>query len=183
MVMNRTGGTMPAQLLDQHRKWRDDLIVQLRLKDVPGDRIGDILLEVESHIRETGETPEEAFGPAKAYAETYVRANPPRREQASSIPQLILIGASSFAGTYLLSDGALSLGRGVDAILGLSAWVTLLIGLALLVITLARLPVDLIRHPVTGASLFREFRHAKSITMAIILVIGVVLYLIGRLLA
>lgn len=174
---------MPAQLLDQHRKWRDDLIVQLRLKDVPGDRIGDILLEVESHIRETGETPEEAFGSAKAYAETYVRANPPRRTHASSIPQLILIGASSFAGMFLLSDGALSLGRGVDTILGLSAWVALLIGLALLVITLARLPVDLIRHPVTGAPLFGEFRHAKSISMAVILAIGVVFYLIGRLLA
>lgn len=174
---------MPAQLLDQHRKWREDLILQLRMKDVPGDRIGDILLEVESHIRETGESPEEAFGPAKAYATTYVQTNPARRTKASSMPELILIGICSFAGMALFSSGAIGIGEGSRAIFEINAWVALLIGIALIAITLIRLPIDLIRHPESGASLFGELRYAKPITMAVILAVGVVFYLIGRLLA
>lgn len=50
------------------KTWRDDLIVELRLLDVPGDRIGDALMTVETHLAESGETAGEAFGDARAYA-------------------------------------------------------------------------------------------------------------------
>ena len=48
-----------------HRRWCDDFILELRLRDVPGARIGDHLVEVESRCIETGTDPEEAFGEAR----------------------------------------------------------------------------------------------------------------------
>lgn len=50
------------------KTWRDDLIIELRLLDVPGDDIGDALMTVETHVAESGETAQEAFGDARAYA-------------------------------------------------------------------------------------------------------------------
>ncbi|MGY1837325.1 hypothetical protein ACI79P_19730 [Blastococcus sp. SYSU DS0510] len=35
--------------------WCDDLLLRLRLRDVPGTRIGEVLAEVQSHVAETGE--------------------------------------------------------------------------------------------------------------------------------
>lgn len=48
--------------------YRQALMLALRLRDVPGDRIGEILAEVESHVSDTGENPTEAFGPPREYA-------------------------------------------------------------------------------------------------------------------
>lgn len=50
------------------KQWIEDFVVELRLLDIPGDRIGDALATVEEHLVDTGEGVEEAFGPAKAYA-------------------------------------------------------------------------------------------------------------------
>lgn len=54
--------------------WRDDFIVELRLLDVPGERIGDALMTVESHVVESGEPPSEAFGEPRAYAREIAEA-------------------------------------------------------------------------------------------------------------
>lgn len=51
-------------------KYTHDLMVALRCNNVPGDRIGDVLAEVESHLAATGEDPREAFGDPTEYAET-----------------------------------------------------------------------------------------------------------------
>lgn len=45
------------------------LVLALRTRDVPGERIGEVIAEVEAHVAESGETPAEAFGPAEEYAE------------------------------------------------------------------------------------------------------------------
>ena len=46
----------------------DELIGQLRLLEVPGDRIGQIMAETESHLAESGEDPVQAFGDPHDYA-------------------------------------------------------------------------------------------------------------------
>ena len=51
-----------------HRKWCDDFVVELRLRDVSGPVIGERLGEVERHCAEAGETPSEAFGDPTDYA-------------------------------------------------------------------------------------------------------------------
>ncbi len=53
-----------------HKKWTDDFVIELRLADVPGSRIGDELATVQAHCEETGESPEKAFGSAKEYAQS-----------------------------------------------------------------------------------------------------------------
>lgn len=50
------------------KTWRDAFIIELRLIGVPADRIGDALVTVESHVHESGESAEEAFGDPTAYA-------------------------------------------------------------------------------------------------------------------
>ena len=51
------------------RAWAEELVLELRLADVPGARIGDILATVDAHVRDSGESAEEAFGDARGYAE------------------------------------------------------------------------------------------------------------------
>lgn len=77
--MNITGrhgsshsGSASAQVWDRpfyqdHQKWCDDFVVELRLMGASGDVIGDRLAEVETHCAESGELPQEAFGDAAAY--------------------------------------------------------------------------------------------------------------------
>jgi hypothetical protein len=48
--------------------YRRELVQALRLHDVPPERIGEIVAEVESHVADTGEDPREAFGPARDHA-------------------------------------------------------------------------------------------------------------------
>lgn len=50
------------------RGWASDFILEQRLLGVPGPRIGDALVTVESHLVDSGETALEAFGDATAYA-------------------------------------------------------------------------------------------------------------------
>jgi hypothetical protein len=59
---------MTTQPLAAWPKWRDDLILQLQLKNVPGDRIGDILFEIDSHLAESGETPDQRMPSASRSA-------------------------------------------------------------------------------------------------------------------
>ncbi|MDG4797414.1 hypothetical protein [Micromonospora sp. WMMD1082] len=56
------------------RAWREDFVVELRLADVPGDRIGDALATVDAHCADSGQSAAEAFGDPVAYARA-VRGN------------------------------------------------------------------------------------------------------------
>jgi hypothetical protein len=49
----------------------ENLTIQLRLLHVPGDRIGQILAEVETYVADTGLDPAAAFGEPGEYAATY----------------------------------------------------------------------------------------------------------------
>lgn len=50
-----------------HKTWIDDLVLELRLRDVKGDVIGDVVASVEQHVAESGETPLEAFGDPREF--------------------------------------------------------------------------------------------------------------------
>ncbi|MDA3647748.1 hypothetical protein LZ318_36955 [Saccharopolyspora indica] len=49
-------------------KYRDELLLALRMHEISGERVGEVLAEVEAHVRETGEDPVEAFGKPREYA-------------------------------------------------------------------------------------------------------------------
>lgn len=79
-LVNDPGAMAPSV----EKAWRDELITELRLLDVPGERIGDALMTVETHVRESGESAEEAFGEARAYARELAGREPARRWQVSA---------------------------------------------------------------------------------------------------
>lgn len=59
---------MPGQHGTSLKDYTQALITQLRLRKVPGAVIGQSAAEVESHVRETGEDPVEAFGQPGSYS-------------------------------------------------------------------------------------------------------------------
>ncbi|MDH5151625.1 HAAS signaling domain-containing protein [Kocuria palustris] len=76
-----------------HRRWCDDFILELRLRDVPGPRIGDHLAEVESHCIETGADPQEAFGDPREYAREVGGADKPVQDGGTLRVTLINLAA------------------------------------------------------------------------------------------
>lgn len=59
---------MTHEALGYWPDWRNRLIQELRRWEVPGGKIGDILLETDYHLKDTGESPEAAFGDPREYA-------------------------------------------------------------------------------------------------------------------
>ncbi|MDD9206351.1 hypothetical protein PU560_07700 [Georgenia sp. 10Sc9-8] len=49
-------------------KWAEDLILELRLREVPGPEIGKVLAEADSHCADSGQSAQDTFGDPVAYA-------------------------------------------------------------------------------------------------------------------
>lgn len=125
--------------------YTDDLALELRLLDVPGTAIGDILAEVESHLAETGEDPERAFGPVKEYAVERARAagiEPNGDADSHFLVRLFRGQWLNFLGGLLytvvaanfLFSGIIALAMGrPEAAFGLPPWPSVIIGAVLLV--------------------------------------------------
>ncbi|QFG67857.1 hypothetical protein [Ornithinimicrobium pratense] len=67
-MVERIFGDPGAIAPSVEKAWRDDFIIELRLRSLPGEAIGDALMTVESHVAESGEKAQDAFGEAKTYA-------------------------------------------------------------------------------------------------------------------
>jgi hypothetical protein len=126
----------------------DDLILELRMLDVPGEHIGQIEAEAENHLAESGQAPEVAFGPARNYArELWSREDRQLPGQVDTKNPFALLvngmGAADWAialvsfvfttlGAAALLNGALAALFGVGTFLGLPAWVLMAVGVLLL---------------------------------------------------
>ena len=107
--------------------YRRDLVLALRARHVPGDRIGEIVAEVESHVAETGEHPVEAFGPPKDYAASIA---PTTRGSRVVLWALTLSGlAVGWLVATSVFDLAVGDAKGLPA--GVPAWVALLVAVLL----------------------------------------------------
>lgn len=118
-----------------HDAYREELLLALRMRDVPGSRIGEVLAETDSHLADSGEDPIEAFGPAKAYAAQVAadlhrdgRGGWARALGGSTLP----IAVTSGVGGWLLADGLFRLAAGGRGILGVPVLITMLAGALLL---------------------------------------------------
>lgn len=104
-------------------KYRESLILALRLKDIHGDRIGQIVAEVESHVADSGESPTDAFGPPRDYA-THLTAGRRREPWWHTILGVLPAGIAG----WFVAQGALALLLG-QTYLGQSGWLWLTFGL------------------------------------------------------
>ncbi len=68
---------MPMQTPHVDQAWAEELVLELRLRDVVGGAIGNALAEVESHCAESGEPASEAFGDPTRYARSLTGATEP----------------------------------------------------------------------------------------------------------
>ena len=125
------------------RRYTQSLTTWLQLREVDGQRIGEILAEVEAHVADSGEDPETAFGPARRYAEQF--GTSPRRWGLTR--RSLLVAALAGAGGWLLADGFFALVLGGATALGLPGWWALVLGLALLAAVFLRLPVNAVVDP------------------------------------
>lgn len=107
--------------------YRQSLVLHLRLQEVPPERIGEIVAEVESHVAETGEDPTEAFGTPRAYAASLTdeHRKPP---WWWSLTTVVLAAAAG----WLIGQGALAVLLG-EPYLGRSGWLWLATGVAVAV--------------------------------------------------
>lgn len=117
--------------------YNDELLLALRVRDVPGPRIAEALAEVHSHVAETGEDPGEAFGPPREYAVEVAAA----LGQPGSAPfwravltwSTAAYGSAGAAGTWLLLEGVQSFASDRSGALGLPPAAPFLLGAALLI--------------------------------------------------
>jgi hypothetical protein len=92
--------------------WRDTLIAELRLREVPGDRIGEVLAEVDTYCADSRQTPAEAFGDPITYAQSVIDVHAPVRRPADRVRRVLLTTAQAFASLA----GIFGLLNGVDGL-------------------------------------------------------------------
>lgn len=154
--------------------WTEALVLELRLRDVPGDAIGDVLTEIDAHVVDSGTSAQDAFGDATRYAEELAEtaARPVPDDPRDMVPYAL--GAAGFVaalnglGAWLRSgsgSGPLAVTVGIAAVL---------VVVAVTPFVLQRYGTPLLRFLVSGSPL-----RASLVVMAP-MVPTVVLVLLGR---
>ncbi len=158
-------------------KYTSDLLIALRLRDVPGERIGQIIAEVESHVAETGEDPQTAFGKPREYAKAVA---PSRGDWAS--PGMLLRIVWGAATGWALADGAISLILGEEAVFGIRAWIVLALGVVLAAVMIAMLSKDKdeVVDPRSGKAMTLATAPAFGVVLASVAGLAVVVALVLR---
>lgn len=83
-------------------RWVEQFVVSLRMREVPGDRIGDLVNEVEAHCAESGESAQEAFGSPRDYAATRSTEVPARPGRAANWVRTLSPTFLGLAGFFLV---------------------------------------------------------------------------------
>ncbi|MFD1860749.1 hypothetical protein EHW97_11435 [Aeromicrobium camelliae] len=136
---------------DMEPTWVEQFILEARLRDVPGDRIGDALTEANAHCRDAGETAEHAFGDPAAYARAIASGRPAERTDwfrllAPSVVQLVGVVVT------LNGVGAWAAGDAVTVTWGMAAMLVLLcLNVVALALVLDRALSTIVRRPVLSA--------------------------------
>ncbi len=90
--------------------WIELFIIELRLRRVPGRAIGDAVASVRELVEDSGQSAEEAFGPARAYAASLDMPVGGARKQALRTVLLPVVGLFAFI-VFSLAASALFAGE------------------------------------------------------------------------
>lgn len=130
-------------------RWAQALLVELRLRGVPGRRIGQVLAEVESHVVDSGEDAQVAFGDPTTYAASLDLASP--GERAPVLTRLAHPVLHVVAMVVVPVAAAGTAAGGVTITVGGAVSVSLaLAGMAVLVLDETRVLRVLLRRPVVS---------------------------------
>ncbi len=113
-------------------EWRHAFLLRLRLRDVPGARIGEALAEVETHCADGGQTAHEAFGDPVAYADALADGlkSPGAARRGGLSWSDALSAAAGLAGVVSLLQGAGSVAHGANGYLSAGHLLGVLAGVA-----------------------------------------------------
>jgi hypothetical protein len=117
--------------------WAEALLLELRMLDVPGPRIGAVLAEVEAHVVDSGEAAQDAFGDPVPYARS-LGLSPAGATGRSSMVATMLPVTAQVVGMSLTIGGAFALAAGARVTVTSGGLVSaVLFGAALLALVLA----------------------------------------------
>ncbi|MDP2710698.1 MAG: hypothetical protein Q8O56_05730 [Solirubrobacteraceae bacterium] len=160
------------------------LVLALRHRDVSGGRIGEVLAEVQSHLAESGERADDAFGSPEDYADRVAASTSERSSPHLPARFLAAVCLPAAAGGAALAEGVHRLGAGGRTDLGwfaapplamIGAGALLLAAVALLV----RPHVDRIVDPRTRQPVLLSPRE-RVVLVALPVTILALLWLLGR---
>jgi hypothetical protein len=158
-------------------KYTLDLVFALRMRNVPGARIGEIVAEVESHIAEAGEDPRDAFGSPKDYA---LALAPGRGHWLT--PSYVGGAVLGALGGWLLAQSVIAIILGESALHGVPVWGALLLAVAVIGVMAWWLKTvsDSIVDPRTGRSVIPPQNKAIALGIAAVAMLVAVAVLIAR---
>lgn len=120
----------PATLAPHVDKaWADDFIIRLRMRDVPGDRIGDALAEVDAHCADSGEGAPDAFGDAEDYADSL---DLPELPDESGVRSTLLGSGLQLVGIVLAPQAFGAIAAGEHLVISAGGLATLAVTVAIL---------------------------------------------------
>ncbi|MHA7303666.1 hypothetical protein ACX80E_00205 [Arthrobacter sp. TMN-49] len=138
-----------------HKKWLEELTLELRLNDVPGQEIGDALATVEEFVADSGQSPEEAFGTPRDYAAILAAETP--RPAKESLRGVVALTAASLVVFLAFSAALTPWSRGGQLLVG-GVQLACFAALAALTLTLPLYLAYVVRHcwalialPIVGA--------------------------------
>ncbi|WP_226347053.1 hypothetical protein [Agilicoccus flavus] len=114
------------------RKWIEEMILQLRLRDVRGGAIGDAVAQIESHCALSGESAAEAFGDPRDYARSLdFPAHETEHTDLAGWARVLVPILAGVAALVLVGATAAALRRGADVEVGWGSLVSLAVWIGL----------------------------------------------------
>lgn len=129
------------------KRYLSDLTVALRLRRIPGVRIGEIIAEIETHLTESGQSAREAFGAPKEYARQFQPTAAEAKAKGRQWGPVTYLGVITAGfGGWLLAGGVTSGMRGQSEF-GLPGWWAAALGTVAILGTSFFVPIDAIIDP------------------------------------
>lgn len=164
-----TMNNMKPDILHEWPRWRDELIYRLRRQGMTGDQVGEVLTEILAYTNESGESPVEAFGAPKTYADSRVlEPNPIGWTNLGTLAEI----AAVLLGGGMMFWSAVLIGQHDTWPLGIHPLVGTFTGLVILFFTIRHSPRDTVRDPRTGEPLMGNHRQKEFLALLVFVILG-----------
>jgi len=174
MVVAMSSHEWKPDVLAEWPRWREELIYRLRRQGKDGRQVGEVLKEADAHLRESGESPESAFGDPAIYAASRVTdPHPVGWTDPGTLAEL----AMSLIGGGIMIWSAILLALHRSLPLGPHPYVGTLSGLLILFLTYRQTQRDNVTDPATGRPMLGT-RRQHEIRLFIVIAIATALMML-----